>query len=63
MSNINLHSVNYIRLDTGNQWSRFRRADAWDRGDTSQRSLAEASCTRWRRRSVDCELQANKPLQ
>ena len=42
MSNIKVQSLNCIRLDTGSQCSRFRRGDACDRGDASQRSLARA---------------------
>jgi len=52
-SNIKLQSLNCIRLNTSNQWSRIRKGDTWHRGDASQRSLATASCTRWGRRSVD----------
>ena len=42
MSNIKVHSLNWILLDTGSQWSCFRRGGACVRARAPQRSLAAA---------------------
>jgi len=64
MSNIKVHSLNWISLDTGSQWSCFRRGGACVRTEAPQRSLAAASCTRCRQYSVDwaaCKQTYNNP--
>ena len=52
-SNIMVHSLYWMRLDTGNQCSCLRSGDACRRGGALQSSLAAASWTRCRRFIVD----------